>query len=95
MAQLKFHGDGAERLLSGYRTRVALAGLLSVIKQLIVQLPGGEELIDVSSASEIIRAASAQRNVPFALFNFSLFRINSRQIGLKIKINSHEIMTEV
>lgn len=64
--QLKFHEDGAERVLSGYRTRVALAGLLgAIINQQTVQLPGGEELIDVSSAAEIIRAASVQRNVSF------------------------------
>lgn len=62
MVQLKFHEDGAERVLSGYRIRVALAGLLSaVIKQQIVQLAGGEELIDVSSVAEMIR------NVSFAL----------------------------
>lgn len=95
-AQLKFHEDGAERVLSGYWTRVSLAGLLSaIIKRQIVQLPGGEELIDVSSVAEIIRAASAQRNVSFALFNFRLFRINSRQSGLKIKINNQGMMTEV
>lgn len=61
-------------MLSGYRTRVSLAGLLSaIIKQQIVQLPGGEELMDVSSAAEIIRAGSAQKkNVSFALFHFRL-----------------------